>query len=187
MGGSGSGSRYHWWRPEKKAVVEDCLSIDANRWRREGILGGGVHLTGSWRWTYRSGSGFAVNYEVRTLDAGNPILRLSYSWTWGGKGAVESADYHVRLATTRPRIGGSRWWFVCPLVGSGPPCSRRVGKLYLPPRSRYFGCRHCHGLTYTSCQESRKCDGLARILARNMGCDFAEAKRALKGVARKRR
>jgi hypothetical protein len=31
-----------------------------------------------------------------------------------------------------------------------------VGKLYLPPPARYFGCRHCHDLTYTSCQEHDK-------------------------------
>jgi hypothetical protein len=31
-----------------------------------------------------------------------------------------------------------------------------VGKLYLPPHCRYFGCRHCHDLTYTSCQQHDK-------------------------------
>src|SRR5262245_27340942 len=130
MGGSGGGNHYHWWRRPKKTVVEDCLSLDANRWMREGILKAGVHRAGTWRWTYRSGSGFSIGYEVLTLEAGSPRLRLSYWWTWGGTGTPESADYHVRLATTRPRFGGRRWWFVCPLVAGGRPCSRRVGKLY---------------------------------------------------------
>jgi hypothetical protein len=31
-----------------------------------------------------------------------------------------------------------------------------VGKLYLPPYSRYFGCRLCHDLTYRSAQEHDK-------------------------------
>jgi len=31
-----------------------------------------------------------------------------------------------------------------------------VGKLYLPPGGKYFGCRHCYNLTYKSCQESDK-------------------------------
>jgi hypothetical protein len=61
-----------------------------------------------------------------------------------------------RIATTRPRFGGLRWWFVCPLTVNGRPCGRRVGKLYLPPAGRYFGCRHCHDLTYTSCQTHDK-------------------------------
>jgi hypothetical protein len=39
---------------------------------------------------------------------------------------------------------------------NGRPCQRRVGKLYLPPGGRYYGCRHCHALTYTSCQEHDK-------------------------------
>jgi hypothetical protein len=28
--------------------------------------------------------------------------------------------------------------------------------LYLPGRARYFGCRHCHDLTYQSAQEHDK-------------------------------
>jgi hypothetical protein len=68
----------------------------------------------------------------------------------------EPYDYRVLLTTTRPRFGGLRWWFVCPLVVRGYACERRVGKLYLPPGSRYFGCRHCHELTYRSAQEHDK-------------------------------
>jgi hypothetical protein len=45
-----------------------------------------------------------------------------------------------------------RWWFVCPLSRNGIACHRRVRKLYLS--GRYFGCRHCHRLTYRSSQES---------------------------------
>jgi hypothetical protein len=33
---------------------------------------------------------------------------------------------------------------------------RQAGRLYLPSGSRYFGCRACHDLTYTSCRESHK-------------------------------
>src|SRR5262249_13469992 len=65
-------------------------------------------------------------------------------------------DYRVGLTTTRPRFGGLRWWFICPLVVNGYPCGRRVGKLYLPPGGRYSGCRHCCDLTYASCQQHDK-------------------------------
>ena len=38
-----------------------------------------------------------------------------------------------------------------------------MAKLYLPPGSRYFGCRRCHRLTYTSCQEhDKRVDALRR-------------------------
>jgi hypothetical protein len=62
-------------------------------------------------------------------------------------------DYKVSLAVTRPRFGGLRWWFLCPLIVNGRACGRRVGKLYLPPGGRHVGCRRCHRLTYTSCQQ----------------------------------
>lgn len=184
MGGSSSGNHYHWWRPSKKAVVEDCLSLDANRWMREGILRAGVHQSGSWRWVYHSGRECRIGYEVRTLDMERPFVRLSYSWTVGeNKGTV---DYPVSLAPTRPRFGGLRWWFLCPLTRTGWPCNRRVGKLYLPPAPHYFGCRHCHRLTYTSCQESHKHDGLYRFMARNMDWDFDTVKRAMDSIGRHR-
>ncbi len=163
MGGFGSGCTDHWWRPPKKPVVERCLFLDANRWTREGILKSGVCHAGSWGWTYPGGKGFSVRYEVNTLDPGRPVLRLAYSWAWAGSEELHSASYALRLTTTRPHFGGLRWWFVCPLVADGRPCNRRVGKLYLPPRARHFGCRHCHSLTYTSCQHhDKRVDALRR-------------------------
>jgi len=82
-------------------------------------------------------------------------VRLSYA-NPEAKGEQKELKYDVRLTTTRPRFGGLRWWFLCPLLSDGRPCGRRVGKLYLPPRGRYFGCRQCHNLTYKSCQEHDK-------------------------------
>ena len=72
------------------------------------------------------------------------------------------------------------WWFLCPLArkDGGPP--RRVAKLYLSPGGRYFGSREAYGLTYTSCQESGKYDGLFRHLAAEMGMDAALVRHALK-------
>jgi hypothetical protein len=153
MGGAGSGNYYHWWRSGKKTVVEDCLSLDANRWTREGILRAGVLASGSWQWTYSNGQGFIVSYQADATDPDAARVGLSYSWVWPGSKDVQSESYPVRLTATFPRFGGRRWWFVCPLVVNGRACNRRVGKLYLPPRGRYFGCRHCHRLTYRSAQE----------------------------------
>jgi hypothetical protein len=184
MGGPGSGAHYQWWRGSKKDVVEDCLVLDVNRLMREGILKEHVYAMGTWRWTYPGGGSFAVCYDVDTVDTESPSVRLSYSWVWTSTREQESAAYTVLLTTTRPRFGGLRWWFVCPLRVNGRECGRRVGKLYLPPRGRYFGCRHCYELTYTSCQESRKYDGLARLLALDMGSDLATAKRALNRIGK---
>ena len=59
--------------------------------------------------------------------------------------------------------------------------------LYLPPWGRYFGCRDCHGLTYTSCRESHKYDKLWLWMAQELGQDFATFKRLRKRLARTRR
>ena len=180
MGGSGSGNHYHWWRPSKKTTVEDCRSLDASRWMREGILKAGVWHAGSWCWfrdqtrTQRTAD---ITYEVNTTFRAPPWLRLTYTV----KATGTAIDYRVRLTTTRPRFGGLRWWFICPLAG----CGRRVGKLHLPPGGRHFGCRSCYHLTYTSCQESHKYDGLYRMMAREAGIDFATARKAMNRIGKR--
>lgn len=62
----------------------------------------------------------------------------------------------VRLTYTQPHFGGDRCWFLCPKEGCCVEGGRRCNRLYLPPGTRDFGCRQCHGLVYRSSQESRK-------------------------------
>lgn len=119
MGGRGSGSHYHWWRAAKKRAVEDCLSLDADRWTGEGILRAGVRRCGTWGWTYLSGRKCSVAYEALTQDMAKPQVRLAYSWSDGTGREWRAADYPVRLAVTHPGFGGLRWWFLCPLVNCG--------------------------------------------------------------------
>jgi hypothetical protein len=152
MGGPRSGNRYHSHRPLAKITVEGCLDIDANLWGREGIIRAGAWQSGVWTWTFGIG-GSSISYEADTRNPERATVRLAYSWRERGS-PERHEDYHVRLTTTRPHFGGRRWWFVCPLVIDGRPCNRRAGKLYLPPDGRYFGCRRCYDLTYTSCQQS---------------------------------
>src|SRR5262245_37562472 len=143
MGGPFSG-RWQWH--SKATTVEDCRQLDANRWAREKILEPGVHHWGSWAWwrdAARTEQTASIAYEVDTLDLPTAQVRLRYNLTRTG----ESLDYAVDLQTTPAGFGGVRWWFTCPLVVNGRACQRRVGKLYLPPGGRYFGCRHCYRLT----------------------------------------
>jgi hypothetical protein len=104
---------------------------------------------------------------------------LTYSRIWEADPGSEATSYQVRLTTTQLASGGLRWWFLCPLLAGDRACGCRVAKLYLPMRQRYFGCRRCHALTYTSCRESRKYDGLCKIVARNLGADFASVRRIM--------
>jgi hypothetical protein len=142
MGGYGSGQRW-----SKKGVVEGryCLdTADLKRWQL--LAPGATERAGSFRWG-RDQAGASVSYRLAIRgDVGT--LRLLYSM----KSANADLDYSVRLVTTPCHLGGVRWWFVCPLARDGVVCGRRVRKLYLS--GRYFGCRRCHNLAYTSSQES---------------------------------
>lgn len=152
MGGWGSGT---WSRWNKKNTVDDGLSLDINKLVRDGLLARDFAL-GSLRWTNSrtEKETASIGFILEPLASGL-IMRLHYSNT-GRNGDKESLNYPIQLQTTRPYYGGRRWWFTCPLVVKGQPCGRRVGKLYLPPGEKYFGCRHCYDLTYQSCQESDK-------------------------------
>jgi hypothetical protein len=182
MGGRGSGNFNHRWRPRRRAVVEDCLFLNADKWTRDGLLRANVHLCGSWGWTFPGGRECSIGFAVNTTDMGDPWARLSFTVTQTG----DWVDHRVRLLTTHPHFGGLRWWFVCPLTVAGRPCGRRVGKLYLPPRANRFGCRHCHRLTYTSCQESRKFDCVFRRVARATGMDFEDVKEGMMALGDRR-
>ena len=185
MGGPGSGASYYqWWRSSKKSVVEGCRSLDAIRWTRERILAAGVHHSGGWNWYVgrTTEAAASISYEVCNLDPAHAWLRLGYTVV----GTGQALGYTVGLEGTPQRFGGLRWWFLCPLSVVGRPCGRRVAKLYLPRHSIYFGCRHCHKLTYTSCQESGKFRGLYRKLAADMGCDIKTVRRAMNSIGKRR-
>jgi len=166
MGGYGSG---RWYRSGTKETVEDCRTIDINWLIREGIFDAGWRR-GSINWTdcFTGEERSSISYEVN-LSA--RWMRLSYRFT----GEDVSFDYKVPLVTTELPWGGVRWWFVCALTCNGRYCGRRVGKLHLPPQGRYYGCRHCYNLTYTSCQESHKYDRMWRSLAAECRTDAATA------------
>jgi hypothetical protein len=89
---------------------------------------------------------------VDERNSGRDYVRLFYTLKNNFTGERVELDYKVELVTTSFNFGGSRSWFICPLVVNRRPCDRRVSKLYLPPRGRYFGCRHCYNLTYR-CQK----------------------------------
>jgi hypothetical protein len=175
MGGPGSGRHWRW---DKKTTVEECIGLDINKLVRDRLLYTGIHTVGSLTWT-NTATGEEVSscgYEVNTLDLSFSWMRLVYTFTRTG----EKLDYTIKLETTSPYFEGHRWWFSCPLVVNGKPCDRRVGKLYLPPGGRYYGCRHCHDLTYTSCQESHKFDTLYASLAEGIpGVTPEDVKRVL--------
>ena len=148
MGGYGSG------RERARATVEGSVALDIRWLARQGNLSLSVVTIGSFTWS-RAGKEIAsIGLTVQDDGLKATAVELSYIHMPEG-GRAEDVRYHVPLEYTRCHMGGTRPWFICPGVADGRACNRRVAVLYL--RSKYFLCRHCQRLYYSSQSESR-CD-----------------------------
>ncbi|MCO6047955.1 hypothetical protein NG895_28970 [Aeoliella sp. ICT_H6.2] len=155
MGGIGSGT---WYRFEKKHTVEQSLALCVGDFRGRMCHG----ASGSFTWTRYGGWESSIGYYVASSNgiAGvGPTITLHYR-----RNDTESIEIPIQMQSTPANFGGVRWWFTCPLMVGDTPCQRRVGKLYLPNGARYFGCRHCHRLTYRSCQEAHQRERMMAFL-----------------------
>lgn len=150
MGGVGSGS---WYRYGTKYTVESFNQLDVNRLHRQELLEPGC--VGSINWSRGENSLGSIGFEVE-----EGCLILDYRHRRNSSEKWEEVRYPVRLSWTPCNFGGARPWFICPGVVNGRFCSRRVGKLY--SRGKYFLCRHCHDLTYSSRQDGQKYRALHR-------------------------
>ena len=131
MGGRGSGRKASG---SARALVEDALALDIAECVARGVVGAGCRGGAVVHAERGDGQREAVCVEANcNREWGSATLRYSVS---GGEVA-----HGVKLVTTRPRFGGRRWWFRCPV------CERRTGALYLH-RVAYFRCRSCADLTY---------------------------------------
>ena len=160
MGGLGSGSWYRW---DSKTTTESQHRIDIRWLKRKGFLRPGNMGTLSW-----SRGGEKTGSIAFRIEDGHMILyyrHRPHSGNW------EPVEQTVSFDHTPCNYGGQRKWFLC------PRCWRRVALLY--GAGKYFSCRHCYHLAYSSQQESRP-DRLMRkarkIRARlGAGDDFMES------------
>ncbi len=170
MGGYGSGRR------RRKTSVEDCLFLDINKLRRAGFSPAPVFAKSAN--VFRKKKVVSIASKLVDDRDDNPLLGIGYIIEHEGK--KEKIFQMILLQSTLLCSGGERWWFTCPLTIGDVPCDRRVGKLWLPPGAIYFGCRHCYGLTYRSCQESHTRDRLLeRVLERSPGLPRRLVKREM--------
>ncbi len=146
-----------------RLTVEDCLSFDAILLRRTGIFRSRPGTEYTYQWRRSSGSDCRMNYTVIEIPAVAMALGLDYFVSDERSVTKQRMGYVVKVTSTGCRLGGRRFWLRCPLLRNGVPCDRKVLRLYLPPGGQMFGCRHCHGLTYRSCQDhDQRVDDLAR-------------------------
>lgn len=155
MGGYGSG------RPSNAARrIENYRELDISRMSKSGCLREGS--SGLWQWRRDDKVTASVNYRFS-----HDTLHLNYRIQISG-GAWEEVSEEISIDWRACRFGGRRPYLVCPGVRLGKACARRV--LKLQGASRWFLCRHCCGLRYTSQSEDefdrafRRADTLRRKL-----------------------
>jgi hypothetical protein len=135
-----------------KRTVEGCHSVSTKFLKDHDYFDGGVR-SGRMSWN-RNGQETGSIGLVVSIEKWNEYVRFLYTQTDRNTNEKTELDYEVQLSWTPCNFGGRRWWFICPLINNGHTCYRRVGALYLG--GKYFGCRHCYNLTYTSCKEHDK-------------------------------
>lgn len=140
MGGIFSG---RWGSHRAKTRVDRCRSFTV-----AALVGDKPPTAGhNAQFEWRDDKGVVVA-SIRFGFTSDRQAVLSYRWGEPGRSITLVLEL-VPLPTPR---GGTRYLAVCPLKVNDVPCHRRAAKLYLPPGSPYFGCRHCHRLTYRSQQ-----------------------------------
>jgi hypothetical protein len=131
MGSSLSGRR------NGKPLVEDCISIDLARVMRLGPIRGGQAGSGELHWSIEGQRIVSIKFRLDLRDTEKPLLMLLFSAPDG-----RPSRQTITLTATPQRLGGSRWWMVCPEMG------KRVRTLHLAPGRDRFASREALGLAY---------------------------------------
>lgn len=140
MGGYGSGS---WLRAKSKTTVERCTVLSMTH------LADKLEVGSEGTLLLKDPDGDKVPLPFEVVPSGEGVaMVLKYRWV------LWETVVQVTFEKTATPFRGQRIWFLCPFQHEGNPCLKRVGKLYRPKWGRYFGCRHCHNLAYTSSQRA---------------------------------
>jgi hypothetical protein len=119
-----------------KRCVEGLVAVDVREWHRRGLMEPGRMVSRHWQ---RDGE--EILCSMIEMDSNRVVLRQEYpepqDWT-------ERIEQPIGLTSSPCNYGGMRPWFRCP----GVSCGRRVAILYRA--ERYFVCRKCLGLCYSS-------------------------------------
>lgn len=138
----------YWGKEEADSLKKISISfLNQNKYFETAWYSGDI----SWSRNGEKTGSITVEYKV---DRTEYYLRFIYTQTDNNTGEKKDFNYKVRLDATPCHFGGLRYWFICPLTVHGKPCNRRVGVLY--KNGDYFGCRHCHDLTYRSRNENHR-------------------------------
>jgi len=147
--------RYYW---SKKEEADSLKQVSVSFLRKHGYFDAGWH-SGTITWS-RNGKETG-NISIQSSIGNNEqYVKFIYTQTDSNTGEKKDFEYKVLLTTTPCYFGGKRYWFICPCYANGAYCGKRVGVLYLG--GRYFACRHCYNLTYSS----RNLGGISKMVGR---------------------
>lgn len=173
MGGPGSGT---WYRYSTRATVESYRALPMHHFAPalQRVAAGEIaRELVPIAWSRNGEKTASILVAVEPLRERWPVLRLAYTTSRPG-GEPQRQSYQVLVSATPSNLPGNpgrRWWFICPLVVNGIACGRRVAKLY---GGALFGCRHCHDLTYASCNESHQVERMARSLGAALAAELGD-------------
>lgn len=136
MGGPGSGNRIRLWT---KDTTESQKWLDVRWLKKQGYLD--KHISyGTLSWSCGDRESGSIQFRIS-----NDKMTLIYKFRYRDS-EWEDVEQTVFFDKTPCNFGGYRYWFLC------PRCSRRVAVLY--GAGKYFLCRHCYNLCYSSQQEN---------------------------------
>jgi hypothetical protein len=143
--------RHRW---TNRLTVEDCYALDVESLHRSGTFAcpPGTVCTTCWGDSC-GGIEAMLGFVVVVNPCGGLVLSIDPDLGNIHPAFKLPGKYLVPIATTRPHLGGKRYWFRCPALRDEKPCGKMVGRLYLPPGGQLFACRHCYDLTYKSAQQ----------------------------------
>lgn len=156
MGAFGSTRwNYHY----RRRTVEESLALCARELRQ--FLRDPAPQQLTWQWS-RSGRRLgSIGVEVGGGVSGIQGVQSSRE-IWlryemlNAETAPQVIHDRIGLAAFPMRLGGVRWWFIC------PRCCRLRASLYLAPGARHFACRSCGRLKY----QSQRLDPIRRLESR---------------------
>ena len=147
-----------------RLTVEECRVISVFSLNKHQYFSGKIYF-GAASWSHMGRKTGHLDLMI-SMSPGEENICFQHTYPCPFTGLSLSIEYQVKLLSSPCYFGGHRWWFACPVKEYGITCTRRVGVLYLPPRVKYFGCRHCYNLTYNSCKDNHRFDSICK----RIGC-----------------
>ena len=122
-----------------KVIIDYGLRFGIHAMVAGHIKSGSTWFAGSWQWTRDGERHATIDYTVKSHGERHAALKLNY------RVDGEPVDYSIALVAEPCRLGGLRWFAICPHTG------KRVSKLYKPPGAKRFLARTAwRGLAYRS-------------------------------------